>query len=231
MRVVIVEDERPARDHLELLLKSELPEHAQLHVFETIAEARSHLDAHPTDLLFLDLDIHGQDGFQLLDGLRGKSFHTVIVSGHIERAIDAFEHGVVDFLAKPATARALIRALDRVAQLDARMVRLIGIETKSQLQLLEPAQVFYIEKKGGHTNFVCRDGKHQSRQSLSKVLAQLPPDFLQVHKGFIANRSHIRSLEAESGGHYGALIVNGETIPVGRSFYKDLKARLSPKGS
>lgn len=227
MRVVILEDEQPALAHLQALVTEQLSEMRQLTCFSDVASAEAHLLKQPTDLLFLDLDLNDASGFSILERLQQRSFHTIIVSGHIDQALRAFELDVLDFIAKPASAQALERALGKMRRLEQSSVRMIGVESKSEVQLLQIEDVLYIERNGHQSVYVCRnDRRYSSRQSLAELLKGLPGQFSQAHKSFIVNLGCIQQLNSESGGRYEALLVNGETLPVGRSHYRELRERL-----
>ena len=66
------------------------------------------------DLLFLDLNLNREDGYELLEEVAAESFHTIIVSAYKDRAIRAFEYGVLDFVAKPYTEERLSLAIQRI---------------------------------------------------------------------------------------------------------------------
>lgn len=228
MRIVIVEDEEPALAHLRSLIEAQLPDLRQLDTFSEVRAAEAHLKNHQTDILFLDLDLHDASGFSILDRLQQRSFHTIIVSGHIDQALKAIEYGVIDFIAKPAAAAGLERALEKIRKLESNSIRMIGVQSKSELQLLNVTDVYYIERKDNNTVYFCRDGTHRSRQSLAEILKSLPGQFFQAHKSFIVNLACIKKLQSESGGRYAALLANGETLPVGRSHYRELRDALAP---
>ncbi len=226
MRIVIVEDEEPALAQLRSLLETQLPEPRRLDAFEDVETAAEHLARFETDLLFLDLDLRDASGFAILDRLKQRAFHTVIVSGHIDQALKAFEYGVVDFIPKPANASALERAMTKIRNLESNSVRMIGVQSKSELRLLKIPDVIYIERKDNYAVYVCRDKSYRSRQSLAEILKGLPGQFRQAHKSFLVNLSHVEELQAESGGRYAAKLSNGETLPVGRSHYREIREAL-----
>ncbi|MEL7169963.1 MAG: response regulator, partial [Bacteroidota bacterium] len=115
MRVLIVEDERIIAQRLRRLL-GELAgsELTRIDVSPTLTDARAVLDATPPDVVFLDLNLHGEDGFDLLRDVVAGAFHTVVVSAHTERALEAFEVGVLDFVPKPFGKDRLALTLDRL---------------------------------------------------------------------------------------------------------------------
>ena len=115
MRVVVVEDEEVAAGRLIRLLGGILGGDLRSITHKTtLEEAREHLADHPVDLLLLDLNLHGRDGFRLLGEAAAGSFQTIIVSARHEKALRAFEYGVTDFVAKPYDENRLRQAIQRV---------------------------------------------------------------------------------------------------------------------
>ena len=102
MNIVIVEDEPVIAQRLARQIKAiDALNSAKLKHFDTFDDAQAYLEENLIDLLFLDLNLHGVSGFDLLKSVAAASFHTIIVSAYAEQAIKAFEYGVVDFVAKP----------------------------------------------------------------------------------------------------------------------------------
>jgi two-component system response regulator LytT len=114
VKVLVVEDEAVSARRLVRLVQELLgPALTSIAIEPTLDLARARLGTSDLDLVFLDLDLHGDDGFDLVRHAAA-TFQTVVVSAHPDRAIDAFALGVVDFVAKPFTRERLALALDRV---------------------------------------------------------------------------------------------------------------------
>ncbi len=104
MRVLIVEDEATIAQRVSRLLRDILGEQLEsLEVIESFDLAMESLAMNPVDLLTLDLNLDGDDGFALLETAAAETFHTIVISAHTERALEAFEHGVLDFLFRDAS--------------------------------------------------------------------------------------------------------------------------------
>jgi two-component system response regulator LytT len=114
MRVLIVEDEQMVARRLERLLRQVLG--AQLSAVRIASDLDSAcvaLAEDPDALLLLDLNLGGADGFELLRRARAQGHRTIVVSANFERALEAFELGVLDFIPKPFNADRLRLALRR----------------------------------------------------------------------------------------------------------------------
>ena len=94
MRILIVEDEKVAARGLERLLRELLGKKiTSLKIQGNITASEYFLMDNPIDLLLLDLNLNGEDGFELLKSALAGSFQTIIVSANTDRALQAFEHG------------------------------------------------------------------------------------------------------------------------------------------
>ena len=95
LRIAIVEDEEVAARRLARLVGEILDERRhRLHHLSTLDSALAQMGARPFDLLFLDLNLYGRDGFQLLRKAVAQPFHTIVVSAHTDRAVEAFERAL-----------------------------------------------------------------------------------------------------------------------------------------
>ncbi|PJZ44913.1 response regulator transcription factor [Leptospira brenneri] len=114
MKILILEDEPVHAKYLIKLLNSILsPSKTEIQHVTSIQEANTYLNQFPIDLFFLDLNIFGSDGFEVLDQIPTTKTITIIVSANTDNAIRAFEYGVIDFIAKPISEDRLRLALER----------------------------------------------------------------------------------------------------------------------
>ena len=115
MKILIVEDEKSIANRIERLLKEIAGDKiSSLVQKERLTEALDYINHHKIDLLFLDLNLSGNDGFEILQSLAAETFDTIIVSAYRDKAIDAYEYGVVDFVPKPFTKDRLAKAFHRL---------------------------------------------------------------------------------------------------------------------
>ena len=147
MRVAIVEDEAVVASRLERLVTKVLGSRLEsLKVLPSLPSARAFLRSSPLDVLFLDLNLNGKDGFSLLEEAVAGSFATIVVSAHHEQALRAFELGVTDFVAKPFVAERIAQSLARVEgrepRLRERLVRL-AVRRGGGIELVEVDEIRY----------------------------------------------------------------------------------------
>lgn len=230
MRVLIVEDEPLSARRLERFVREQLGAQLEvLHVAPALDAADAWLDATPADLVLLDLNLNGRDGFDLLARATASSFHTIVVSASVDQALRAFEHGVLDFVAKPYTAERLAQALARFADGRARAeyaARLLAVRKLGRVELVPVDDVRYVRGAGSYSELVLANGRTELHdKTLEKLLAVLPPHFERVHKSYLVDLRQVAAFHASEGSKYEVELKGGERLPVGRERWKELKTR------
>jgi DNA-binding LytR/AlgR family response regulator len=231
MRVLIVEDEPLLAQRLERFCREILGDRLEsIRLASVFSEASARLNESPIDLLFLDLNLHGRDGMQLLASSVAGSFHTIIVSANTDQALRAFEYGVLDFVAKPFTSERLKQALQRVVGRDARAAaaaKFLAVRKHGKVELVPIDRVVYVEGAGAYAELVLEDGKRELHdKTLEKLHALLPPVFERIHKSYVVRMTAVKALHATEGSHYEAELRNGVRLPIGRTRYKDVRERF-----
>ncbi len=229
MRVLVVEDEAVVARRLARMIRDIAGEELEhLEVQGLLHDAVDRLAEAPVDLLFLDLNLHGQDGFELLRQVVASSFHTVVVSAHTERAVEAFELGVLDFVPKPFSRKRLRLALDRARRHDTgpRSLRYLAIRRSGSTHLIPIDQVSFIQAADDYAEIHTRDGQVALHdKTLSKLEDLLPEHFLRVHRSYLVNLRDVRRLDNEPGSRYFLELESGQEIPVGRTRLPALRRR------
>ncbi|BDA77693.1 hypothetical protein LPTSP3_g06230 [Leptospira kobayashii] len=114
MNILIVEDEPVHARYLKQLLEKVLGNDIEAIFHETsLIQSGNYLKEGGIDLLFLDLNLFGENGFDLLKTVPTTNILTIVVSGNTDQALSAFEYGVIDFIAKPVLEDRLRLALER----------------------------------------------------------------------------------------------------------------------
>ncbi|QNK64393.1 response regulator transcription factor [Pedobacter sp. PAMC26386] len=195
-----------------------------------IDTSRQHLAGNEIDLLLLDLNLNGQDGFGILQHLSAESFHTVIISAQKEKAIEAFEYGVVDFVPKPFDLPRLELAINRVkGQLypEKRELRYLSVKQKGQVKLLKIEDVLYFRGSDIYSEIHLRNGETLLHdKTLEKLSQLLGNSFERIHKSYLVAFPEIDKLIFKNGGSPGVKLMNGKELPVGRTRYMALKKKL-----
>lgn len=231
MRIVIVEDEPAAARLLKKMLeRAPGLEIESLDILSTLDEAKTRANE-GLDLLFLDLNLMGESGFEVLMEEVEEPFETIITTAYPEHALEAFEHGVTDYLVKPFSQERLEQAVARVIKInrdEKPSIARVMVKDRGGIIPIDIDSVDMIRSAGDYCELYINDG---SRRLCSRRMdyfeKHLPQDFMRVHRSAIIRLSRLKSLKVEQGGRYSARLESfEEPVPVGRKYYKDLKDRL-----
>ncbi|MFP3944187.1 MAG: LytR/AlgR family response regulator transcription factor [Alphaproteobacteria bacterium] len=189
MNILIVEDEAVIARRLERLLLACLNGEGQCRIAGCLEEARA-LAGEDLDLVFLDLNLDGRDGFELLRESVSRPWHTVVVSAHTERALEAFELGVLDFVPKPFTGARLRQSLMRARKAPGARGRanVLFVRTHRGIETVRVQEIVSIAAAGDYSELRLAGGRRLLHdKSLTRLEQVLPGDFLRVHRAHIAN--------------------------------------------
>ena len=231
MRLLIVEDEPLIAQRLQRMCREIVGERLDsIRHAERFDEAQAYLGEHPVDLLLLDLNLRGRAGFDLLKTTVAGSFHTIIVSAHTDQALQAFDHGVLDFVAKPFDQERLALALHRALDGNARApfhAKFLAVRKYGKVELIPLDELLYAKGAGPYSELMLANGTTELHdKSLEKLHALLPPLFERLHKSYLVRMSAVKTLHAHEGSQYEAELKNGVRLPVGRTRYRELRAKL-----
>jgi two-component system response regulator LytT len=229
MRVLIVEDEELAARMLKGVLVELLGSRLDsIQIQTSLIGSGCYLWDHPVDLMFLDLDLGGSDGFELLKSAAAGSFHTIVVSAHTERALEAFEYGVLDFVPKPYSRERMAKALTHYSSgPSARHLRYLSIPGEGRISLVPLETVCYLEACDKRTQVTRKDGQtFLCNKMLRDLERMLPAGYMRVHRSFIVNLAEIREIRERSDRRYALTMKNGRTLPVSRSTYPQLLEKI-----
>ena len=237
LHILIVEDEARIARRIERLTTEILQERiAELKVENRLGTGLEYVRKHRIDLMILDLNLAGEDGFRLLQTVAAESFATIIISAYRNRALEAFEYGVLDFIAKPFRKERLEKAFRRVLNKTSRSdhpVKYLPVKKQGRIILVRVEDLLYIQGANIYAELHLKNGqKELSDKSLESIFQLLPAHFARIHRSYIANMNEAAALNVEAGGKYQLLLRNEQSLPIGRTRYKELKAMFfhSPEG-
>lgn len=226
--IVIVEDEPVVARRLLRLVRDILPS-AVVRVAHALGEARSALSSCAPDVLLLDLNLRDEDGFGLLREAMASPAETIVVSANEERAVEAFELGVADFVPKPFDQARLALAFNRVKDANQRVnARFLSVRHAGALEVIPIDNLIALHAAGDYSELELRSGERRLHEkSLIRLEAILPQDFMRIHKSHVVRVSSVERLRSEPGSRYVAAIRDGAELPVSRRIVKTLRERLS----
>jgi two-component system, LytTR family, response regulator len=228
MRVLVVEDEEAVSRRLVRLASDVLGDRLEgLECAATVADAGRRLAIAPVDLIFLDLDLYGQDGFELVRRGMAHGGRVIVVSAHRERALEGFDEGVVDFVAKPFDRARLERAIERALLSRAGPSRL-EVRRGGRVRFVSIADIVFVMGAGDYSRLVLADAtEHLHEQTLERLEASLPHRFQRVHRSYLVDLRRVEGVRSLRGSRYRLVLDGGRELPVSRLRVRDLRRRLS----
>ena len=213
--VAIVEDEAPARAKLKRWL-AELPDFRVVAEAASVDEGRAAVSAAAPDVLYLDIQLGTQSGFDVLDGIRGAAAPLVVfTTAYSEHAVRAFEVQALDYLLKPFDRDRFLASIERVRAALAEPDRTDVEERVRRLLAALPGRA-----AAGNYVEVHTSGKaHLVRESLTSFIAPLDPEeFLRVHRSHVVRLGFIAELRPLFHGDYELVLRDGTLLPLSRRY-------------
>lgn len=202
LRVLIVDDEHLARQAMRRLLAAH-PEVEIVGEADGVAAALQAIERTEPQLVFLDIELGGGDGFDLLASLERPPI-VVFVTAYAEYAVEAFAVNAVDYLLKPVEperlAESLTRAERQLASADLPGKGVIALKTPKRTVLAQPAEIVALRADGDFTHvFVADQPALMMWRTLAHFEELLPsPPFLRLGRSLIVNRDRLRRVETPS---------------------------------
>lgn len=238
-RILVVDDEAPARDRL-LRLLGDMDDIAELDACANGLEAVERCQQNDFDTVLLDIRMPGMDGIEAAGVLQAIDSPPAIIftTAFDQYAIDAFETEAVGYLLKPVRRERLEQALAKADRLSPRQLasmagparsdkRYICARRQDELKLIAIQQVIYCEADKKSTRVCHRNGDDWVEDSLTGLDEEFPGQFLRIHRKFLVAVSQIDSLARDDGGATVVRLRGSEaTLPVSRRHLADLRRFL-----
>jgi len=248
---LIIDDEKIARTRLRRLLE-DYPA-----VFQVIAEAGNGIEAldliksRKPDLIFLDIQMPGKTGFEILQEM--KEFPLVIFcTAYEEYALKAFDTMAVDYLVKPIMQDRLALTVEKLKRVNARFQKnqmeellelmkqhteprkLISIPIRigERVILVKPEKIAYLTADEKYVDLFTLDGKrYTTNLSLKKLEERLPSNFKRIHRSIVVNSDHIKEFRKYFRGTYIVELLdeNKTKLETGRVYADEIKELMSIK--
>jgi two-component system LytT family response regulator len=234
IRTLIVDDEPLARANISALLSAD-PE------IEIAGECGSGSEAIETigntrpALVFLDVQMPGCDGFDVLEALGADAPPAVIfVTAYDKYALKAFEVEALDYLLKPFDDARFLRVLARAKALlsqrpvePAVMDRLI-VKSAGRVVFLRAAEIDWIEAADYYASLHVGGRTHLLRRSMADLERELDQQtFCRIHRSAIVNMARVRELRVDLNGEYEVALEDGTMLKLSRTYREQLQAKLS----
>jgi two-component system LytT family response regulator len=234
IEVLVVDDESWARRNLTVLLRRD-PDVGSVVECGSGPEAIDAIKKSRPDLLFLDVQMPGCGGFDVLEMLGGDLPPAIIfVTAYDEYALRAFDAGALDYLLKPFDdarfRRALARAKDKLVHYTtqrAQTAQRLVVKSKGEVLFLNSMDVDWIEAVGYYACLHVGEFTHIMRRTLLDLERDLDEaKFMRIHRSIIVNLERIHGLELQNGGDYEVVLKSNVRLRLSRRFRKRLQDRM-----
>jgi two-component system LytT family response regulator len=252
IRAIIADDELAVRNQLRLLLAEEagveiVAECAD--VLQTMAAVRTH----KPDLLLLDIEMHGSDGFHSLNGISRIDMPIVIFTSASDRhATRAFEARALDYLLKPFDPQRLHTAIERTraellkthdrhlthrildllaeARTGPQTDRRLAIKTGGRVVLVDLDEIDWVEAAGNYVELKTSSGNYLLREGIGRVSERLDSSqFVRIHRSIIVNVRRIKELQPCNRGEYMVVLRDGKQLSCSRGYRAKLQGLIAAR--
>jgi len=255
MRLLIVDDERPARERLRRLLVQQAAQAGISAVDEAGDgfEALARVEACRPDAIFLDIAMPELSGIELAASLPEPAPLVVFLTAHDRYALQAFEVDAIDYLLKPCDEMRLRRALQRLRtrlergsaaraaddtgesgetpaqalpRLPDRPLRQLLVTDRGATRVLRVADIGWIETADNYVALHTADGSPLLRQTLAGLLPRLGPGFVRCHRRAAVQLDWIDRILPRDKGDCELILRNGASVPCSRQYRETVLHRL-----
>lgn len=208
---LIVDDEMDAATALRLLLEKTCDNVKITGICLSVVEAIKFINKEQIDILFLDIEMPGGDGFDLLEILKNKMPYVIFTTAHHEYAIKAIKYGARDYLLKPLDPDELVAAIQKASEhlnkneknsIPSASLSSLAVRTNKEILFLNKEDILYIRADGRYSEIVCKsDRRYNICKNIGELEAELGGDsFFRVHKSYLINCKHILKINSNDGG-------------------------------
>lgn len=243
MRAVLIDDEISNLENLRTLLEKHCPQVTIIATAQNVSDAVDTIEKQLPDLVFLDIQMGGQTGFDVLKLLPTRNFEIIFVTAYDQYGIQAVKFAALDYLLKPIDIDELMNAVNKAehkratqiqtSQLDFLMQQLkkpetnkIALQMQSEIRYVTISEIIRCEADNTYTHFfLSSDEKILVSKSLKEYADLLCPNgFLRTHQSHLVNPKYVKSWLKEDGGIL--LLMSGEKIPISKPNKDTVKQAL-----
>ena len=243
MRVLVVDDEKPARDRLVRMLGA-------FGDVEVVGQAQNGLEALSAieklrpDLVFLDIEMPVLSGLEVAESLGDESPAIVFATAYDKFALEAFDVAAIDYLVKPIARERLRAAIEKAQRRvpspepDLRSVlhsfrhegSRLAVRLGADFEILNPRDISAVLAQEHYAVIISGTSEHLSEESLELLETRLAPHgFMRVHRSAIINLNYVVKLNRQGDRKYVAVLndVPKTEAPISRDRLRELKTRLN----
>jgi len=245
MRAILIDDEISNLENLRTLLQKHCPQVSIMAATQNVGDAVNAIEKYLPHLIFLDIQMGEQTGFDVLKLLPNRNFEVIFVTAYDQYGIQAVKFAALDYLLKPIDIEELIAAVSKAdqkvaaqtqtSQLDFLLQQIkkpettlskIALPMQNEIRYISLSEIIRCEADNTYTSFfLVNNEKILVSKSLKEYADLLRPNgFLRTHQSHLVNPKYVKSWLKEDGGIL--LLTSGEKIPVSKPNKEVVKQAL-----
>jgi two-component system, LytTR family, response regulator len=234
LRSIIVDDELKSRESLKILIEDFCSDVTVEALCQNIDEAMAAIDKVKPDVVFLDIQLRGETGFDLLSKYKDFDFEVIFTTAYSEYAIKAFKFSAIDYLLKPIDIQELTNALEKVKKernnnITNRLQELVknlrvnssdgyklALPTGDGLIFVKVSEILYCEASSNYTEITLADNKKYLVSRTLKEYEDILTDqnFYRIHHSYLINLDGIKKYVRGDGGY--VVMTNDQALDVSK---------------
>jgi len=242
---IIIDDEQLARD----LLMEFLEPHTDIEVVAQCSKGKDaveKINELKPKLIFLDVQMPGMDGFDVLEAIDHKPY-VIFTTAYDQYAIQAFDKNAVDYLLKPLDEERFVLAIKRAtkridqdknnvedlikslqpAEDGAKYSTHLFVQKSEKLFNLDVKDIMHLEASGDYTVLTTNADQYLSSSGIGKLEGKLnPEEFIRIHRSTIINLNYLKEIEKHFNGGLIVKMQNGKSFPVSRTYAKEIRKKV-----
>jgi two-component system, LytTR family, response regulator len=249
IKAILIDDEPNAREVLSKMLGFYCPHVEVVGMAGSVADAFIAIQKFKPNIVFLDIEMQGETGFDLIEKFQNPNFSVIFVTGYDQYALKAIKFSALDYLLKPVNEVELVNAVEKAKQTIETKTHMnglqnlvetvrnprnkknkIGINTQTGIELIEIETIIRCEASGSYTTLYLNNQRPITASKDLKSFQELLEDydFYRVHDSHVINYVHIQKILNEDGGI--VVTSNNDRIPISRRRKSDFQEWLLQLG-
>lgn len=225
LKAIIVEDDKSIQVVIAAMINQHAPDIDVVDMQRCVSGAVESIATHAPDVVFLDIEIMGGTGFDVLSLTKTYTYQVIFITGHSNYAIEALRADAIDYVMKPILSEDFINALMR---LYTRRAKLHLSDTKEGFIIygtlrdtkVKYEDILYIVIEKGRTCFYLSDDRF-IRSPRTVAQYDLDGQLFQIHRSYLVNINYIAEIEPGRGGYL--IMKDGSKLPIAYRRKKELK--------
>lgn len=245
MRAILIDDEISNLENLQSLLEKHCPQVRIMATAQNVSDAVDAIEKYLPLLVFLDIQMGEQTGFDILKLLPTRNFEVIFVTAYDQYGIQAVKFAALDYLLKPIDIEELVNAVNnagyklarqiQTSQIDFLLQQLnkpktivskIALQMQSEIRYVALSEIIRCEADNTYTHFFLSSNEKILVSKTLKEYSDLlrPGGFLRTHQSHLVNPQYVKSWLKEDGGML--LLKSGEKIPISKPNKDTVKLAL-----